>query len=136
MSTDSLCDPVSPPGLSILVIEDEMMTAMYMEDVLTELGCRVNTAARIAKGLDIIRAQAIDGAFLDISVFGAPIEPVVQELRERGIPFAFVTGYDPDHLPADYRTHPILSKPLVDGKLAEVLAGFAARQPDAVSLAG
>ena len=108
-----------------------MMTAMYMEDVLTELGCRVATAARVEKGLDIIRTQDIEGAFLDISVFGTPIAPVVKELRDRGIPFAFVTGYDADHLPADYRAHPILSKPLAERKLAEVLAAFASRQPAA-----
>jgi CheY-like chemotaxis protein len=133
MNPNPICDALLPPSLSILVVEDEMMTAMYMEDVLTELGCRVATAARIDKGLDIIRAQRIEGAFLDVSVFGAPIAPVVQELRDRGIPFAFVTGYDPAHLPADYRTHPILSKPVVDGKLAEVLAGFAARPPGAAA---
>ncbi len=121
--------PAAPLGLSILVIDDEMMTAMYMEDVLTELGCRVSTAARVEKGLDIIRRQSIEGAFLDVSVFGAPIAPVVKELRERGIPFAFVTGYDAEHLPADYQAHPILSKPLAEGKLAQVLAGFATLRP-------
>lgn len=126
--------PVHAP--TILVIEDEMIVAMYMEDLLTDLGCRVATAARVENGLDIIRAQHIDGAFLDVSVAGAPVAPVVNELSARGIPFAFVTGYEAHQLPADYRNRPILSKPVIETKIAEVLAGFAACQPAVAAPAG
>ncbi|MHB1206818.1 MAG: response regulator [Rhodospirillaceae bacterium] len=120
--------PQPAPGPTILVIEDEMIVAMYMEDVLTDLGCRVATAARVENGLDIIRTQHIHGAFLDVSVAGAPVTPVVSELSARGIPFAFVTGYEAHQLPADYRSRPILSKPVIETKIAEVLAGFAVYQ--------
>jgi CheY-like chemotaxis protein len=134
MNLQPVCGPessgdVTSSALSILVIEDE--TAMYMEDILNGFGCRVATAARVPSALEIIAAQRIDGAFLDVSVCGAPIAPVVKELRARGIPFAFVTGYAPDHLPADYRAYHILSKPVIEARIAEALAGFSAYQPAA-----
>jgi CheY-like chemotaxis protein len=113
-----------PVPISVLVIDDEIMIAMYMDDILTDLGCRVATAGRVDDALAIIRAQHLDFAFLDVSVCGEPIAPVVRELRMRSIPFAFVTGYNANLLPADYRNHPILSKPVSEADLSAVLAGI------------
>jgi hypothetical protein len=37
--------------------------------------------------------------------------PVADVLAERGVPFAFITGYGKDVLPPVYRDRPLLQKP-------------------------
>jgi DNA-binding response OmpR family regulator len=115
-----------PPGLRILVVDDEMMLAMMLEEMLNDFGCSVIKAARIAKAVPLAVTQPIDGAILDVNVAGEPIYPVAQELRRRGIPFAFVTGYGAGGVHADYHAYPMLSKPFRQEDLRRVVAAFAA----------
>lgn len=117
-----------PPATApcILVVEDEMTHVMYLEDVLADLGCRALTAARLPEGLRLARTQPLAGAILDVSVAGMSVFPLVNELRSRGIPFAFLTGCEPDQLPVDFRAAPFLSKPVVAEQFAKVVAGFVA----------
>ena len=98
--------------LRILVVEDEMMVAMLMEDLLELFGCKlVGPAASIAKALLLISTEAIDGAMLDVNLAGHSIYPVADELARRGIPFIFVTGYGNQELEGDYNDRPRLPKP-------------------------
>ncbi len=76
-------------GMRILIVEDEMMVAMMLEDMLTDLGCEVVKAARVAKAVHLIATTAIDGAILDVNVAGEAVYPVAHELQSRGIPFIF-----------------------------------------------
>ena len=42
-------------GLRLLVVEDEMLIAMTIEDVLTDLGCTViGPASSVAKAMDLL----------------------------------------------------------------------------------
>jgi CheY-like chemotaxis protein len=117
-----------PSGLRILVVEDQMVLAMMLEDMLTDLGYRVVKAARVAKAVELAATAAIDGAILDMNVAGEPVYPVAQELHDRGIPFLFATGYGPEGLRPDYRGWPILAKPFRLADLRRVTAAtFGAR---------
>jgi CheY-like chemotaxis protein len=77
-----------------LVVEDEIMVAMYVEDLLTDLGYEV---AAIATGFEQALPLARDGSFdfavLDINLAGRLSFPIADVLRERGIPFVFASGY-------------------------------------------
>jgi hypothetical protein len=53
----------------------------------------------------------LHAALLDIHLAGEPVFPVADVLAERGVPFAFVTGYGKDELPPVYRDRPLLQKP-------------------------
>src|ERR1700709_523125 len=78
----------------ILIIEDEVLVAMYLEELLTEMGHQVaGPAARINDALELAREAAFDFAVLDVNLAGVPSFPVADVLRQRGIPFVFVTGY-------------------------------------------
>jgi len=103
--------PTVPPGQCILVVEDEMLVAMMIKDMLIDLGYRVIMASRAKKALDIAATVAIDCAVLDVNVDGAMSYSVAQELRRRSIPFLFSTGYTAANLHADYRKTQILMKP-------------------------
>src|ERR1700733_12507491 len=98
-------------GPRILLVEDEMMLAMMLEDMLTDLGYRVVVAGRVAKAVRLAASEAIDGAILDMNVAGETVYPVAQELRARGIPFIFATGYRAHGLHPDYLSTPLLVKP-------------------------
>jgi CheY-like chemotaxis protein len=99
------------PDLCILVVEDEMLVAMLLEGMLRDLGHRVVKAARVGKALDLVASEAIDFAILDINLAGEPSYRVAEQLRLRGIPFVFASGYDPSSLPADFHDIAVLRKP-------------------------
>ena len=82
-------------GRRILVIEDEMMVAMLLKDILVDLGCTVlGPAARVEQALAMIEAAgALDAAVLDINLNGQKSYPVADALAARGVPFIFATGY-------------------------------------------
>jgi CheY-like chemotaxis protein len=113
--------PAAPQGDCILVVEDEMLLAMMLEDMLTELGYRVIKVARVGKATDLAATAAIDCAILDVNLDGEWSYPVADALRRRGIPFVFSSGYGADGLRADYIGSPVLSKPFSQHDLQRVL---------------
>lgn len=109
-------------GLLVLIVEDDMMVAMMLADLVRDLGCEVVKAARVAKGLRLAATAALDGAILDINVAGETVFPVARELRQRGIPFIFSSGYGTGGLPPEFRGIPMLSKPFEETALGPLLA--------------
>ena len=108
-------------GMRILIVEDEMVVAIMLEDILTDLGCKVVRAGRVAKALQLVATSGIDGAILDVNVAGEPVYPVARELRRRGVPFVFSSGYGYDGVSPEYRDRPTLSKPFRQEELAPLL---------------
>ncbi len=81
-------------GKRILVIEDEGIIAAMIEDMLTELGAVVvGPVGTLAKGVELAGRAAIDAAMLDVNIRSEKIDPVVETLRGRGVPFVLATGY-------------------------------------------
>lgn len=110
-------------GRRVLVVEDEMIVAMFLQDALHELGCEVAGAVgRVDQALDIVARQHVDAAVLDLNLGrGEDSYPIAAALASRGVPFAFSTGYGEKGLRADYRDRPILTKPFKDEDLARIL---------------
>lgn len=107
----------------VLIVEDEVLLAMDLEDLLTALGHEVvGQATRIDKAMELARESDIDFAVLDINVAGTKSFPVADILRERGIPFAFVSGYGTEGLMGGYRDFPALQKPYAQEDLERTLA--------------
>jgi CheY-like chemotaxis protein len=110
-------------GKRILIVEDEMIVAMLIEDILTDAGATVvGPAARVNKALDLIGAESVDAALLDVNLAGENTAPVAEELRRRGIPFAFATGYGQAGVPAGFAGQPLLQKPFQEHDLNQVMA--------------
>ena len=109
-------------GRRILVVEDEVIVAWALEDMLSQLGCEVvGPAARVNQALAMIEAEAVDAAVLDINLNGEKSYPVADALAARGVPFVFSTGYNKNSLPNDYLSFPILQKPFEGSKLRDAL---------------
>jgi CheY-like chemotaxis protein len=99
-------------GLRVLLIEDEIMVALLLEDMLADLGHTiVGPVGRLDKALEAARKEAFDLAFLDVNIDGREVYPVAETLAARGIPFIFVTGYGRAGLRPPYRDRPTLQKP-------------------------
>ena len=111
-------------GRRVLVIEDEMMVAMLLQDMLADLGCAVvGPAARVEQALAIIQAAgALDAAVLDVNLNGQRSYPVADVLAARSVPFVFATGYGEDSLMNGYRSFPLLQKPFKQSELGDTLA--------------
>jgi DNA-binding NtrC family response regulator len=126
--------PIS--GRKILVVEDEMIVAWLLEDMLAELGCAViGPAASINQALAMIDAEAIDAAVLDVNLNGQMSYPIADVLAARGVPFVFSTGYGKDRLLDGYRIFPVMQKPFHRSELEDTLAQLLARkEPTGVSV--
>jgi len=110
-------------GYRVLVVEDEMIVAWLLEDMLADLGCTVvGPAARVNQALAMIDAEAIDVAVLDVNLNGQKSYPVADALAARGMPFVFSTGYETESLPSDYQSLPLLQKPFKRSELGDTLA--------------
>lgn len=109
-------------GARILVVEDEWLVATLLEDLLHEYGCEiVGPANRVAKAKDMASIETFDAALLDLNVAGETVYAVAKTLNDRGIPFAFVTGYTSEWISEGYRERPSLQKPIHPDKLKRVL---------------
>ena len=99
-------------GLRVLVVEDVGMVAMSLKNMLQDLGCVVvATAARLHEAEELARHERLDGVLLDLNLGGQYSYPVVDILRERGIPFIIMSGYDVGQLRPDLAEAPQMQKP-------------------------
>jgi CheY-like chemotaxis protein len=105
-------------NLRILVVEDMFLVAEDLSDTLQEWGCDVvGPAARVDEALDLVAAERLDGALLDINLGDDRCFPVAAALTINETPFLFLTGYDmPSAFPPEFKSVPRLRKP-VDTKL-------------------
>ena len=114
-------------GLRILLVEDEMLVAMNMEDMLLDLGHELaGVASRLAPALELAREAAFDAAILDVNLAGERSFPVAALLAGRGIPFLFATGYGIGGVDPEWRDRPVLQKPFRQNELAAAIAALAA----------
>ena len=110
-------------GRRILVVEDEVMVAWTLEDMLGELGCAViGPAARVSQALAMIKTTSIDAAVLDVNLNGEMSYAVADALSERGVPFVLSTAYNKNSLKGSYHGRPLLQKPLERAELGDALA--------------
>ena len=120
--------PVNLGPRRILVVEDEYMLAQDFARELEDVGAEVlGPVPSVADALALLVAEAVppDAAILDVSLGGEMVFPVAEALRERGVPFMFVTGYDPWSLPQPYADVPCCEKPFDVGRCMWSLFGTA-----------
>jgi CheY-like chemotaxis protein len=110
-------------GLRVLVVEDEPLVAIDIAAILRRAGVAVvGPAHRLDPALLHAAGEALDGALLDINLGTANIFPVADALAGRGVPFMFLTGYEPEVLPERFRDRPLHRKPYSSERLLRALA--------------
>ncbi|HWZ49956.1 MAG TPA: response regulator [Granulicella sp.] len=94
-------------GLRILVVEDEMLVAILIENMLEGLGSHVvGPVSRLDAALRLAHEEALDAAILDVRIHGGQVYPVAEQLLARNIPFVLASGYGDWALPESLRDQP------------------------------
>jgi len=128
-----------PPRLRVMLVEDEAIVGLMMEQILTGLGIDVvGPVGTLQEALAAAGSEELDCAILDVNLKGAVAYPIADRLRDRGIPFVFLTGYDSVAVDDSYVGVPMLQKPVEAAALRGVLAGLlgaAAKAPVAAEAA-
>ena len=121
---------VSLAGVQVLVIEDEMMVAMLLEDMLSDIGCTpVGPARTVKSALKLIERAEFDIAILDVNLNGDETYPIAEALTARAMPFVFASGYSAGGLRKEYRSSFFLQKPFQQNELERALASALSRRP-------
>jgi CheY-like chemotaxis protein len=98
-------------GKAVFIVEDDVLSALTMKDLVESLGCEV---AGHARTLDEARARtertAFDIALLDVDLDGETSYGLAQELAVREVPFVFTTG-QAEGVPAWCENRPRVLKP-------------------------
>ena len=110
-------------GARVLILEDETLVSMMIEDMLTDLGCKVvGPYARLDQAMEAVTAgEAVDAALLDVNLGRTQSFPLAEMLKARDVPFVFTTGYDDSGIPTEWRDRPALRKPFMMHHMKEAL---------------
>jgi DNA-binding response OmpR family regulator len=111
----------------ILIVEDEMLIALMLQDMVANVGFAVEgIATSLAAGIDLARTANVHLAILDINLNGEEAYPIADILRARGVRLIFSTGYGVETLKPEYEFIPKLVKPYEQANLvAAIQAAFA-----------
>ncbi len=116
----------APPelvGKRVLIVEDEMLVALMIEDLLHELGCNtIGPCGNVETALEAARTERLDLAVLDVNLDGEKVYPVAMLLAERNIPFLFVSGYGEEAIPDDHSAWKVCTKPFRGDDLATMMS--------------
>jgi len=125
---DATLDRPLPPGMRVLVVEDEYFTADAMKRSLESAGAHVvGPAGDVGQAISLIdEGGAIQLAVLDINLGGEKVFPVATRLREKATPFIFTTGYGLSHITPDFAGSPICEKPCSMDRLFALIRQHAA----------
>lgn len=107
----------------VLVLEDNLIIAMEVEDMLRIVGVEtVDIANSLDQATDAVKAERYDFALLDVNLGEAMSFGFARHLKEAGIPFGFVSGYsDTQDFPPDLQHVPLLVKPFDEKAMREFL---------------
>ena len=94
-SLDLALEDRLPPRLRVLVVEDEAVSAMYLDDLLSGLGCEVVATADTAReAVAAAAAHRPDVVFMDVRLREGNGIEAATAIRDRfGTPFVLATAY-------------------------------------------
>lgn len=97
-------------GKRVLIVEDDALVADQLAALVEDqLDCVPLVTGSVHDAMTLID---VDFGFIDIELPDGPAFSVANRLRERGVPFVFVSASDPTRVPADLANAPFLRKPV------------------------
>ena len=121
---------MSPGKPRILIIEDQIILALHVADVLEDIGCEpVGPFSSVSAGLPVALNDRLDAALLDVYLSDQTVKPIADILRSRGIAYAFMTAFTRLHLPEAHRARPFLCKPFTDRQLRAAVTTLIGGEP-------
>jgi signal transduction histidine kinase/DNA-binding response OmpR family regulator len=112
-------------GKTFAIVEDEPLIAVNITSILEQQGAQVaGPVATVSDALRIIEESRLDGALIDANLRGQQVGDVAAALTRKRIPFAFLTGYGREALPASFARASLLKKPFTEEQLIETAASL------------
>ncbi len=113
-------------GLRILVVEDNGIVALDVKSSLERAGAVVTgPALNLEQAWRLLETESFNLALLDVNLNGTMVFPLAYALRDRDIPFVFLTGYNAEvSIPEDLRHCNSLEKPVATPALITILSRF------------
>ena len=110
----------------IFIVEDEAIVAFEMSDVLEDLGFEVvGPSIHLEEATERASEAQIDAAFLDVNLGQEKSsQPVMEILKERGIPYVFITAYDSEQISFIGPEDKVIKKPVSSKQLLACLRGM------------
>ena len=118
------------PGIrpSVLIVEDEWLIAEDFGDVLHRAGFDVVGPANTAAEANVlIDREEIAAALLDVNLPDGTSFLLADRLKQLGVPYAYITGYNESDLPDRVKGHLLLSKPVADADLPRTVTKLLGR---------
>lgn len=114
-------------GCTILLVEDEPLVALDLRSEMLDAGAgTVSIARTVDEATAAIQRGGLDLTVLDGNLRGEPVDGIATMLRDRDVPFCFVSGYGREHLPPGFDDVPLVEKPFRADALRMALAGLLA----------
>lgn len=110
-------------GKGILIVEDEMLIALSLEDVLSDAGYEVSGIANtLDRAFEKLASCSFGAAILDINLGPQLVWPFASSLKARGIAFAFLSSdCERDDFPQELSLAPKMCKPFDEIELLSVV---------------
>lgn len=98
----------------IFIVDDESIIAFEMADTLEDLGFEVvGPSTQLSDALSRAEDEEFDVACLDVNLGnGKTSEPIAKILKDRGIPYVYITAYDANQVSFVDETDRVLKKPV------------------------
>ncbi len=108
-------------GHRVLIVEDEMLIALGLTDMVDALGASWVAASRVGTALALVASDTFDAAIVDLNLAGEPADALMDALSARDIPFIITTGYGPEVIAERYRSLPRFTKPYMSAHVETAL---------------
>ena len=116
-------------GKRVLVLEDNLIIAMEVEEILRLVGVEVvEIASNLEQAVNAIHTEQYDFALLDVNLGESMSFGFARLLMERGVTFGFVSGYsDTNDFPPELRHAPLLVKPFDEAAMRNFIGMLSQR---------
>lgn len=109
-------------GKRLLIVEDEFFVARELEAFVEERGGKVVAmTGRLDEAMEAVDLE-LHGALVDVQLGPERSYPVIDKLKEAGVPVILMTGYNRRTLREDLRDGPIMPKPFQEQELERLAA--------------
>lgn len=110
-------------NLKVFIVEDEVLVAFEMTDTLEDMGFEVvGPSVHLEQAKKAAETSDIDVAFLDVNLGnGKTSEPIAEILRNRDIPFVYITAYDREQISFINEQDKLVRKPISGDQLLGAL---------------
>ncbi len=119
-----------PPGLKLLLVEDNQQVREFAEQMLKELHCSVIVARDGREALEILETEEVDAVFSDVVMPGISGVELARSIRESRpeLPVVLATGYSQEIVASAASEFEVVRKPYDAAAVSAALAAVLARQ--------